>query len=56
MRIVAIELANFEPFFHTFAFWLICVNQKYVVEDMIIMQSLDLTIKVVFASRKLTFV
>ena len=26
------------------------------MEDMIIMQSLDLTIKVVFASRKLTFV
>jgi len=49
MRIVAIELANF-------AFWLICVNQKYVVVDMIIMQSIDLTIKVVFASRKLMFV
>jgi len=26
------------------------------MEDMIIMQSLDLTIKVAFASRKLTFV
>ena len=30
--------------------------KKYAKEDMIIMQSLDLTIKVVFAWMKLTFV
>ena len=27
--IVAIKLANFEPVFYTFAFWLICVNRMY---------------------------
>ena len=34
--IVAIKLANFEPVFHTFEFWLICVDRMYnISKDMI---------------------
>ena len=39
-------------FFHTFALWMVYVNQKYSMEDMSIMHSLDLTIKACVCVKK----